>query len=356
MASTPGAGEAAAEGHYCRPQFDVTLPPTPDGGAFREWQGHLSSGGHIDLINSADLPAFHAAARLYFLGPVILSDSSASHAVRSVRSPEHVIRTNIDHLLISLHIAGSYVGHCGGRPYRAGPGDICFLDYGLPFDFEISAYRSLALMIPRSALPTAMRGRALHGLVPPADAPATRLLAQTYREFYAALPRLSEAQATIGVRALIELSDLASQVESKIRDAASPAQLDLFGRAQVFIERNLGDTQLSATRLARGLNVSRNALYDAFAGHGGVLAYIRERRLQHCSDIFTANIRTEDTIATIALSLGFRSEAHFSRAFKERFGLTPRAMRALGRGGNLDTALLAKAEATAPYSLQKLGR
>lgn len=340
---------------FCRPQIAVDFGPTLDGSAWRDWQSHLSSGGRIDLLDPEAAPAFLAAARLYMLGPVILSDSMASHPMRSVRTAEYVVRSGLDHILISLHLEGYYEGRCGKQPYRAGTGDVCFLDYGRTFDIQISPYRSLAIMIPRLALPEAMRRRELHGFVPPAEAPATMLLARTFRDFYAALPQLTTAQGTAGINAIIELADLASQNEAGARKAKPAAALDLLGRAQILIERNLEDAALSVASIARDLHVSRNALYAAFAASGGVASYIQERRLQRCYEIFNSSLRADETIGAVALACGFRNEAHFSRTFKKRFGLGPRALRAIARHGRVFVEP-ARAAVVAPHMLQTLGR
>lgn len=70
--------------------------------------------------------------------------------------------------------------------------------------------------------------------------------------------------------------------------------------------------------------MSRNALYAVFNEHGDVQAYSGERRLQRCYETINADDRAAESIGAIAFSLGFRSEAHFSRAFKKRFGVGPR--------------------------------
>ena len=138
------------------------------------------------------------------------------------------------------------------------------------------------------------------------------------------------------------------------REVARPAELDLFGRAQALIERSLG-SDLRVDALASALNVSRNALYAVFNEQGGVQAYISERRLQRCYETINADDRAAETIGAIAFSLGFRSEAHFSRAFKKRFGVGPRDLRAVARERGVDMQP-AKALGVAPQSMQALGR
>ena len=353
-AAEPGAALTgrAAIGH---PHVVLDLPPTPDGASFKAWQGHLTFACHAELLDPADAPAFHASTRLYALQPFLVSEATSSHDNWLVRTGEDVARTGVDHVNISLHVEGSYTGHCGSRPFLAMPGDVSFIDFGLPFGFRTSPYRTLAVTVPRSAMPAALQQRALHGHVPDARLPATRILAQLMRDVYAALPTLTLTQGIAATRSIVEFAVVAFGEDDRAREAATPADLDLFGRAQARIEQLLGDEELSAAALADAQSVSRSALYRVFVAHDGVQAYIRERRLQRCYEIFNGDDRAGETIGSIAFSLGFRSEAHFSRTFKERFGLSPRELRAVGRRHGVDM-LPPKTGGVAPDRLQRLGR
>jgi AraC-like DNA-binding protein len=146
-----------------------------------------------------------------------------------------------------------------------------------------------------------------------------------------------------------------SQGLNRTREDMKPADLDLFSRAQALIESKLGDETLSVATLLGPLRTSRGALYSGFASYGGVSAYIRERRLQRCYEIIKIGGRSNETIGTIAFSLGFRSEAHFSRAFKDRFGLTPRSLRLAARSHGANVAP-STATGVPPEAIQSLGR
>jgi AraC-like DNA-binding protein len=336
------------------PQVVIDLPASVDGVSFTTWQSHLSFACRLDLVDPSEIAAFHASTHLYMLGQFIFSASNSSHLTRLIRSGGNVARSGIDHVNITLHLEGSYRGTCGGRAFDAQPGDVSFIDFGQPFDFETSTYRNIVLTVPRVMMPEALRQRGVGGVVPTRDRPATRLLAQMMHDVYAALPDMSAEQAVAAASAIVELSVGATADASEMRDVARPAELDLFGRAQALIERSLG-SDLTVEALAAALNASRNALYAVFNEHGGVQAYIRERRLQRCYETINVDDRAGETIGAIAFSLGFRSEAHFSRAFKERFGVGPRDLRTVARERGVDMQP-AKAIGVAPQSMQALGR
>jgi AraC-like DNA-binding protein len=108
---------------------------------------------------------------------------------------------------------------------------------------------------------------------------------------------------------------------------------DLYGtvvvqRAKHYIEANLRDPTLDPRQLAAAMGISLRRLQELFHREGQHISdWIWERRLK------TAELRLKDptcshlAIAMIAYDCGFANPAHFSRRFKDRFGLTPREFR-----------------------------
>jgi len=89
-----------------------------------------------------------------------------------------------------------------------------------------------------------------------------------------------------------------------------------------FIAANLHDPDLSIDAIAVALNCSKRYLHMAFASEGTTIArYIWMARLENCRrDLERAR---RGTVTDIAFSWGFNSSSHFSRLFKERFGISP---------------------------------
>jgi AraC-like DNA-binding protein len=83
--------------------------------------------------------------------------------------------------------------------------------------------------------------------------------------------------------------------------------------------------------LIRLFHISRATLYRLFEDEGGVAAYILSRRLDRCRAILGASTGRDPSISELAFNHGFVSVAHFSRAFRRRFGIAPRD----GRGVDL---------------------
>lgn len=101
------------------------------------------------------------------------------------------------------------------------------------------------------------------------------------------------------------------------------------------IRAELGDPDLGAASICAALGLSRRTLYRLFEGQEWSLAEtIRNLRL----DAVRADLRSPHlagrSIMAIAAGRGFRDQAHLTRSFKARYGVTPAAARreALGAG------------------------
>jgi AraC family transcriptional activator of tynA and feaB len=104
-----------------------------------------------------------------------------------------------------------------------------------------------------------------------------------------------------------------------------------FAKARRFIEQHLRDPELGPQKIARALNISTRYLGMIFAAEkDSVSAYILRRRLEVIAhQLIDARWRSR-SICEIAFDWGFNSAPHFSRSFRERFGLSPRSYRAQG--------------------------
>lgn len=106
--------------------------------------------------------------------------------------------------------------------------------------------------------------------------------------------------------------------------AAGPGSEDprQFARAVDYIERNLTSRALTPASVAEAVHVSRSTLYRMFGPSGGVNRYIVRARLDRAWQALAGPARTR-RVSEVAFALGFQSDAHFCRAFRRAFGVTP---------------------------------
>jgi AraC-like DNA-binding protein len=102
-------------------------------------------------------------------------------------------------------------------------------------------------------------------------------------------------------------------------------------RAKAFIGQHLHDVDLDVNSIASSLGVSQSHLHRAFAASDMTLMrYVWSCRLERAAELLASRGRRLVTIKEIAYRCGFENAAHFSRTFKERFGITPKEAIILG--------------------------
>src|SRR5262245_60354062 len=95
------------------------------------------------------------------------------------------------------------------------------------------------------------------------------------------------------------------------------------------MEENLEDA-LSIPQVCKRIRLSQrqlDRLFGQFVKKSPVL-YYRDIRLDRARSLIT---QTDMRLSEVAVASGFSSQAHFSRAYRERFGLAPRTDRVEGR-------------------------
>ncbi|MEX2333706.1 MAG: AraC family transcriptional regulator, partial [Pseudohongiella sp.] len=100
-------------------------------------------------------------------------------------------------------------------------------------------------------------------------------------------------------------------------------------QARLYITSRLHES-ISVDKLCGHLNCSPATLSRVFKRHNGVRAYIQEQRLRMAARRLVSQRDAHLRISDIACECGFSSDAHFSRAFRQRFGLSPSDARNLG--------------------------
>jgi AraC-like DNA-binding protein len=110
---------------------------------------------------------------------------------------------------------------------------------------------------------------------------------------------------------------------------AAVHQQELRARLMRILEVRLPDPSLSPSEVASTLGISTRHLHRLFAGTGSTFgAWVRELRLERCHDDLLDSHLQHRTITEIAFAWGFSDSAHFSRSFKQRYGVAPQMFRA----------------------------
>ena len=234
-------------------------------------------------------------------------------------------------IIVNMMVEGTAQGDLDGRAFFEPAGTYHFHDLARPSLHRSTASLTYSLVIPREVA-KAWFGpiEDLHGLVVGGGmATAVLALAGTV---WGLLPTMEVASAGRFERAFQELLAAGAASSRPTAPVRASAEEALRARGIETIDQKLGLERASAGELCRILAVSPDQLSAAFRGDGGLPAYILTRRLDAARAAMTGLERVEP-IGNIAHRLGFSDAAHLSRAFRQRFGVSPSAYRKLASGG-----------------------
>jgi AraC-like DNA-binding protein len=271
---------------------------------------------------------FKASVRAYQLGDLYLGKVDFD-GQRFLRKKHRAATDGLDHYLVQLYATGGLVGTAEDREVVLRAGDVQILDLGRSNATETKASSTIAIMVPRQmlreALPTAGD---LHGLVLRGSEGMGALLADYMRLLLARADAITPSDAPLIAQATTKMIAACFQgaAETWAR-AQTPLEEVMLVRIQHHIAASLDSPELYPEALCRAFRISRTQLYRLFEPLGGVAAYIQEQRLMRAYRELSDPTRGR-RIKEIAFGWGFSSEAHFSRAFRRAFDMSPSEARA----------------------------
>lgn len=273
----------------------------------------------------ADPDGFSAHLQTTQVGPMMMHVMHATPQQVS-RSAATVRRDGLDHFVLHLSRHALDIQTPGGD-LRVPAGGVSVNDLARTYVRQAAPETgSLILALPRALVVDAHgTTNGLHGQIFRPQAGGLfidhmRALRRRLDQLPAdAGPDLAQATARLMAACLAPTRERLALA----REALDEAALE---RAKRIIDAELASTELGPDRVAASLGVSRRTLFRIFAPLGGVSHVIWERRLLAVS-WHLANPSDLRSVAQIGQSLGFKSEAHLSRAFRKRFDVNPRDYR-----------------------------
>lgn len=243
------------------------------------------------------------------------------------RRAQDIRNSDFQPIIITMMVEGVAEGDLDGRPFYEPAGTYHFHDLARPSLHGSTASLTYALVLPRE-LAKSMLGpiEDLHGLV--VDGAMAKAAMDLAATLWPLLPSLGTEEAARFEAAFLELFAAgAAQARPRAPERSSAEGL-LRARAVEAIDQRLGLEKTAGADLARILGVAPDQLAAAFREDGGLAAYLLRRRLDAARAALTG-LDQEEPIGNIAHRLGFSDAAHLSRAFRQRFGLSPRDYRKL---------------------------
>jgi AraC-like DNA-binding protein len=314
------------------PATTLSTSAVDDRDGFEYWNDAVSSTFVPLECRTAVTDVFRGNLVSVTLGDVQLSRiSAAQHQVQRTRRT--IGRNDPGLLKLALQIHGTGRISQDGREARLDPGDLALYDTTRPYTLRYddhTSFETLIVMFPDQLL--GLSRDAVRAVT------AQRVSGQ---EGLGALvsPFLGRLAESISPDGPILSSRLALNVlgllETLYRDRLDlgPAEPERVSTArlvaiQAWLERHLGDPELTPEAIAAAHHISLRYLHRLFAADGSsVSRWVKEHRLEGCRRDLADPALVRFSVAALAARWGLLDAAGFSRSFRSAYGLSPREYR-----------------------------
>lgn len=252
------------------------------------------------------------------------------------RTPAHLVDASAAHVALTIPVDGTAHVSQDGRASRVQPGELFLVETDRPFTLvHDRPMRIHVFHVPRRALGVAERD--IHAVTATAfrsDSGVAAMFAPILTSLAGSPGPLAPA---VGERLAGNVTDLLATLilehTPSRRSGSDTVCGELVPRVREYIDRHLGDPDLSPESIAKAQRISVRYLHRVFEAEGVTVGrLIQRRRLEECGRELARRGRTSPTVAVVAQRWGFVSPAHFSRAFRAVYGMSPREWRERGGG------------------------
>ena len=319
------AYDLSARGSTAARTWDTS--PLPEAEQFGFWQDAVRQAFvPVSLTRHRDGP-FASSVTARTVGPLAVSViSSQAQSVR--RSAEQARRGDGGVFFLNLPLTeGSSVSQ-SGRTARLASGDFALVDASQPFQIEFEReFRQISVTVPHECLaPLLAAPSQATAVTVPGHSGVGAVVSATLRGLAASdgpIDRSAARTLTDHIAGLIALA--VGGVQPRVR---SHGRALLLQAALDEVERSLGDPSLSPVLVADRIGVSVRYLHRLFEDRGRSFGRcVLERRLERCERNLCDPARAHWSVADIAALHGFNDPSYFARAFKARYGASPREHR-----------------------------
>lgn len=255
-----------------------------------------------------------------------------SEAQRVDRTASRIAASNQRYFLLSLQASGTGRVSQDGRSALLQTGDFAIYDTTRPYTLEFhDPFSQIVLTIPeqlvrdRLLAPERLTAIGIDG-----RRGTGRVVSNFIRQVHGQLHRLEPRSLNAMQHNVVDLFTTALGEQ-----CAAPAENQTHGRAMLkqrviqYVEDNLRHSDMTCATIAAAHRISVRYLSKLFEDEEHSLSeWIWRRRLEGARRDLADAGRGRRPITAIAFDWGFKDSAHFSRAFKARYGSAPKDYRA----------------------------
>jgi AraC-like DNA-binding protein len=281
-------------------------------------------------FNPVDREGFEAELRVGAVGPIGIARVH-SKPTDIERNKAHINRSDGRLFSFLLQARGCGVFSHYGHESHMEEGDFTLCDNAAPHRFNCSGRTELLILrtspeVLKAYLPEPEQ---LCGLRLPAGKGITGTAANMAQKLWSlaegGLPEKFSAMVARNVLDIMATS-YAIAFDASLSDSSVVSARRL--QARRYIEAHLRDPELTPCKIADALGISARYLRMLFCGGAeSASRYILRRRLEECAKQLSSVLWRGHTITEIAFASGFNSAAHFTRAFRDEYHMTPSQFR-----------------------------
>lgn len=300
--------------------------------SFDHWK-HLVAESFVPLAaQTADVDGFRGRMRSRVLDRMsIVEVTATSHEVH--RTPALIARAHERYFKLNLQLEGTGLLVQDNREAVLRPGDLAIYDTNRPYTltFEEQA-RMMVVMFPCDALslPADYVGQ-LAAVRMAGSTGLSGIVGQFIRQLSENLDVLSGPSGSRLAANALDLVSTMLHAEMDIAPDRMKPQALLAVSIREYIDANLSDPLLSPATIAAAHFISTRHLHNVFHESGTTVAsWIRSQRLEGARRDLRDPLHAGKSVGAVAAHWGFLDAAHFSRTFRDAFGVPPSDWR---RGG-----------------------
>lgn len=268
--------------------------------------------------------AFRASVSLVRVGPLTLSDCRGSSF--------KMIRQGCGEpggLALLIQKEGECAIHHHDRETLLGPGTFCVFPADSPVEIEMrGVYRQFSLRFQAGLLAERFPSWERRAFSPiRCDSGAGGIFLGLVRAMRQHGESSNSQCCVEAFQAMLGL--LATALGEQAGDAlqAPTTRLASYHKARIrsFVLENLASPELDISRIAEKVGLSPRYLHRLFVDEPvQLMQWIWSERLERCLKALACQEGSGRSVSAIAYSWGFNDASHFSRAFRKRFGVSPR--------------------------------
>lgn len=147
------------------------------------------------------------------------------------------------------------------------------------------------------------------------------------------LATMAEAMEAADAGVLDTLEGTLAEILAPLLGSGVAARAALRRRVLRAIERRLDNPHLNLARFAAAEGVSARAVQKLLEDEGRTFSqHLRSRRLERAAEALVDPAQAACAVGEVGFRWGFSDPAHFSRAFRQHYGMTPSTYRAQAQG------------------------